>query len=156
MIAAGFLAGLVAASCGVDDAAEFNDEALTLACEIQTKCDADVTTAIELDIDVDPADGPCGVQIRDDFQACADNCGFKATAARKCIRRLEKMVDGCETVNLSACRRVYRDCDVGFDGVNRCDLWSCSVDANPSPAGALIPLGLLALGALGRRRRRRA
>lgn len=150
-VAAGFLAGVVASSCAVDDAAQFNDEALALACEIQTKCDYDLTDA---DLGFDPSDGPCSAERRDDFDTCAERCEFKRTAANTCIRRLERIAEDCKDANLSPCRRVYSDCDLGFDD-RRCNLWACSVETNSSPAGALIPLGLLALGALGRRRRRR-
>ena len=142
----GFLAGLGVASCRSLDSATFNEEAADLVSDIARECGEDLTSAF----DGDEENG--GVDILPDLDACSRNCEFKRASARKCLRRLEKMADDCEDRLLGPCRRVYRNCDEGFNA-SRCNIWNCSV-APGSGAGGAFWLGMVALLGLARRRRR--
>ncbi len=153
ILVAGFPVGLVASSCEYADADVFNARAAELVCEIYDKCGEDITTSIDLgDSELDRA---CYDTVRDDFDVCDDNCAFNAGKARRCIRRLERMADDCDVASLGPCRRVYDECEAPATGDGACELWNCSVAPGPSRwSGGWIALGLLMLGAVGRRRRR--
>jgi len=134
-----------ATSCLALDRETFNLEAMTLAAEIHEACGLKVG-----DNEVTPT--PYLQYKREDLDACAQECRFREDAARKCLRRLERMADTCEVLSLAPCRRVYVDCVAKFDH-NRCDLGKCSVSTGDQRQGALLALVLLALGWIARRPR---
>ncbi len=139
----GFVLGL-GASCGLLTGEDFNAQAMDLAAEIDGRCDLRVG-------DNESTDTPYLVYKSEDLDACETSCRFREQAARKCLRRLERMADTCDVLSLAVCRRVYVDCGPSFDH-NRCDLGQCSVSSRPRPEGGLLALGLLALGLMRRRR----
>lgn len=147
-IGAGFLLGMAIASCEVQDQQSFAERASTLVCEIHSVCGEDVTDAVALEGTLEES---CYTTVWDNFAECSDNCGFNARQARRCINRLERMVDDCDATRLAPCRKVYEDCDSGFDAVSTCGLWNCSVSPEGSGWGGVMALGLLVLG--WRRRR---
>lgn len=140
---------MVIASCEINDRESFNERAAELVCEIHSTCGEDVTAAIQ--IDGDALTESCYTTVWDNFESCRNNCGFNKRQARRCIRRLEKMSDNCDISRLAPCRQVYEDCEPGFDPVQECGLWNCSVSPEGSGWGGVMALGLLVLG--WRRRR---
>lgn len=144
VLAAGFVLG-IAASCDGSPEDNYNEEVMDLALQIHERCDERVG---------DNENTPTAFSIykREDLDACAETCRFRAQAARKCIRRLKRMVDSCDAVSLMVCERVYVDCGPGFDH-DRCDMGRCAVSTQRDAAGGLLALGLLMLGGWARRRR---
>ena len=121
----------------------FNYEAAKYVRDIERECGRDLASALDLA-------GEDGLGTR--LDECSDACSFRPSAARKCIRRLEKIAGDCQQHLVAPCRRVYVDCDLEFEE-SRCALRNCSV-APGSGAGGAFWLGMLALLGLGRRRRR--
>ncbi|MEM6995625.1 MAG: MYXO-CTERM sorting domain-containing protein, partial [Myxococcota bacterium] len=145
LVPLGFALGITA-SCDVLTGEDYNFEAMALAVEIDEKCS------------MRPGDNertptPYAIYKAEDLAACEQQCRFREPAARKCLRRLERMAESCGKLNLAVCRRVYVDCGPKFDH-NRCDMARCSVAPDGAPAGAVFALSLLALGMHVRRRRR--
>ena len=150
----GLILGVLApGGCQPDDAADFNAELAAIVCEINFRCPeidlrADWGTVMFENI-------TCRADVEDHFSQCPGVCEFRRSAARKCLRRLERVAEGCETpLSLGPCRRAYHECATP-EQESACTLHTCSarVDAPPSEGAALGVLALL--GLVARRRRRR-
>lgn len=110
-----------------------------------------------------PATGECEMMIEAHYSTCRSDCQFHRGKARRCLRRIRENV--CDTENPDpsdenpdddialVCGQVFEECAGGPDQDEQCGRPSCSVGAS-SQAGASVlwMLGLLGLGARGRRR----
>ncbi|MCA9654472.1 MAG: hypothetical protein H6712_33065 [Myxococcales bacterium] len=155
ILAAGLGVGvgvLAPAGCQPEDSGQFNAELADLVCEINSRC-----PHIDLRADwgsIPFTDETCHGDVEDHFSMCQGTCEFKRSAARQCLRRLERVAEDCETpLSLGPCRRAYHDCNTSTDET-ACSIHNCGARLGSPPSDGAA-LGLLALlGLLGRRRRR--
>lgn len=112
-----------------------------------------------------PATIECEGMMEDHYSVCQSDCQFHRGPARRCLRRLRENVCNPESSNdpsdenpdddiALVCGQVFEECAGGPDQDQQCGRPSCSVGASSQAgAGVLWMLGLLGLGARGRRRR---
>lgn len=110
-----------------------------------------------------PATAECEVMIEAHYSTCRADCQFHRGKARRCLRRIRENVCGSTNPDPSdenpdddialVCGQVFEECAGGPDQDEQCGRPSCSVGASSQAgAGMLWMLGLLGLGARGRRR----
>lgn len=144
--AVGFLLGLTLASCDDYGPDQFNIDAASLICEVERVCGEDLLDPIELGFGtIDETS--CFSDKQEIFETCQGECDFHENRAKRCIERLESMADDCDVLSLGPCRRVYDACE----GSESCNPWNCAVGRDGGEGGVWA-LGLLLLGAAGRRR----
>lgn len=137
-----FSLGLLASSCEDISPSSFDEDVSLLVCEINRTCDVEISGGV---LDSLPTDFRCEDELMARFGSCGQSCQFRKTSARKCIRKLEKTLDDCETRTLGACRRAYYDCD------ESCNLWTCQLDPDARPEPAALGMMLLGLAFVRRR-----
>lgn len=142
---------LAPAGCSPDDSAEFNAELASLVCQINARC-----PDIDLRADwgsVAFEDVTCEGDVEDHFSQCPGVCELDRGAARKCLRRLERVAEDCEPpFSLGPCRRAYKDCATSEDETS-CTIHTCSARLGAPPSEGVLYGVLLLLGLVARRRR---